>query len=72
MHLKECDAIAYFQFLVNRKHEKRCEFFHSYLHYGASYAPAASGVWKKGYPGCMVRKFSVVSSNPKTLFLYAF
>jgi hypothetical protein len=44
MHLKECDAIAYFQFPVNRKHEKFCEILHSYLLYVASYAPETGGV----------------------------
>jgi len=29
MHLKECVAIAYFLLLVDRKQEKRCEFFRS-------------------------------------------
>jgi hypothetical protein len=43
-HLKECVAFAYFQWPVNRKQEKRCEFFGKYLHNGASYTPAAEGV----------------------------
>jgi hypothetical protein len=44
MHLQECVAIAYFQVPGNRKHDKRCEFFHNYLHYGASYAHETGGV----------------------------
>ncbi len=55
--------MAYFQFQVNRKHDKRCALFHSNLHYGASYAPAAGGVWKKGNPGCRVRKYSVLTQK---------
>ncbi len=43
-HLKECVAIAYFQLPVNRKQEKRREFFRRCLHYGTSYAHAASGI----------------------------
>ncbi len=51
MHLQECVSIAYIQVPGNRKHDKRYEFFHSYLHYGASYAHETGGVWKKGSPG---------------------
>ncbi len=48
-HLQEFVAIAYFQWPVNRKQEKRCEFFtmvypHTYLWFQASYAPAADDV----------------------------
>jgi hypothetical protein len=46
-HLKECVAIAYFQLPVNRKQEKRREFFRMYLHYGASYAPETCGILKE-------------------------
>ncbi len=70
MHLKECVAIAYFQFSVNRKHDKRCELFNKCLYYSASYAPAAGGVLKKCYPGCRVRKFSVLTQ--KLFFWHAF
>jgi hypothetical protein len=44
VHLKKCVAIAYFQIPVNRKHNKRCELFNSYLHYSASYASETGGV----------------------------
>jgi hypothetical protein len=43
MHLNKCVAIANFQFPVNRKHDKRCELFNNYLHYGTSYAPQTGG-----------------------------
>ncbi len=67
--LKECVAMAYFQFQINRKHDKRCALFHSYLHYGTSYAPETSGVWKKGNPGFRVWKFSILTQK---LFWHAF
>ncbi len=41
---KGCVAITYFRLPVNRKQEKRCEFFRGYLHYGASYAPVVGGL----------------------------
>jgi hypothetical protein len=59
MHWKECVDVAYFHFPVNRKHDKLYEFFHSYLHYGASYAPE-----KKDNSGCRVQKFSVLTQKP--------
>ncbi len=61
-HLKKCVAIAYLPLPVNRKHEKRREFFRMYLYSGARYAPKNSGVWKKGHPGCRVRKFKLKNS----------
>ncbi len=63
MHLKECVAIAYFQFLVNRKHDKRCELFNNCHFYGASYAPAAGGVLMKCYPGWRVRNSAFSHKN---------
>jgi hypothetical protein len=43
-YLQECVAIAYFQLPINRKQEKRREFFCMCLHYGASYASETGGV----------------------------
>ncbi len=65
--LKECVAIVYFHWLVNRKQEKRCEFFRKYLHYGASYAPAAGGSLKEG--SSWMQGTKIQHSNSKTLFL---
>jgi hypothetical protein len=42
---------------VNRKHDKRYEFFHSYLSYGARCDPETGGVLKRGKPGCRIKKF---------------
>jgi hypothetical protein len=40
----------------------------TYLWFRASYAPEACGIWKKGHPGCRVRKFSILPTQ-KNSFL---
>jgi hypothetical protein len=64
-HLKECVAIAYFQWLVNRKQEKRCEFYRKYL--GASYFPAA--VWHLKEGSSWMQGTKIQHSNSKILIL---
>jgi hypothetical protein len=56
------------QVLVNRKHGKRYEFFHSFIHSGASCALETGGVLKRGNPGCRSKNFGEIFRHFAKLF----
>ncbi len=65
MHLKQCVAIAYFLLQVNRKQEKRCEFFRS-IFTMCKLRPWDLWRLKEGFSWMQGTKIQV--SNSKTLF----